>query len=272
MTSRRFSTAICCFALAVVSSAGRAQSDPFPVEVDPAVARTIDAMTVTPPASPLRRADVQVTHPAGTEPSVSISYQALGKNVWSVTAEQTVKNGLFHARTLSLCGLVDLARRTNSELRIENTVSVPVGRIFLPFGSEVTKKLTAGARTTTLTLGEGAENICAPSPGAQFAFSINAEMEPIHATSSHSDPKKISYGVDMKCQADQIKPAAELGRAWSGSYVPVTCTGNNLASGKSSTSKWAFVIGSGFYLPLETTSETGRTSHTYIALELAPGA
>lgn len=269
MSFRRFRAVVCCFVFAFACSAGHAQSGPAGLSLETAVTRTIEGMTVTPASNPLRRIEAQMTRPAGAEPPISQRYESIGNNVWKITSEQSLKNGHSSSQGLSLCGLVDLAVRSDSELHFENTVSVPLGPISMPLGSEVTKKLTGGTRAILLVLGDGGRDICAPSEGEQFAFSIRAELETVHETSSRGEPKRVAYGIDMKCQAGQTRPAAELGQLWSGNYIPVTCTGKGQTSGKSSTTKYAYLVDSAFYLALEKALDAGRTTFTYTTLEFA---
>lgn len=235
--------------------------------VEPTVSKAIEGLVSVTASRPLRQVEYQsALAPSGVTTDASATYEFISKNVWGVTTVQRIKTGVIQTRTVSLCGLIELVGASTSVMQFENSIPVPIGRIFIPMGMRVTKTLASHSRTATLRVPSESSNLCAPQPGDVFTYSIQTDTT--LRTPSRS-PKVLSNSFEWRCTAGTVMTSGALEAIWSGSHIPVSCTTTNTATGKPVVADYEYLVDAGFYLKLSTVSDMFQEKTKYFSLESA---
>jgi hypothetical protein len=255
--------------LALFTSIVCPAEDEASISIDPSVARVVEGLADWSPTKPILRTSFQSTiTPVGAINAAEARYEQIGKNVWGIYTIFRNKSGAIESRSESLCGLVELLSSSSATFQVEAPVPIQLGRIFTSIGMRLNKTLNSTSKVTRLVRAEDSANLCKPEAGQAFSYEVHTATELPIPANLRSSPKTLSSSISWKCVAAQPAPGRGIVGSLTGEYIPVTCTGFNSGTGKSSVTKYAFLVDSAFYLRLETVAESIQSRNEFSAVEL----
>ncbi len=169
-------------------------------------------------------------------------------------------------RSLNLCGLLIVASESSTTSDTSVTTVIPIGNLFVPLG--IKSSVDFNNRQRLLSLDTVAASLCDPSPGAQFAYSIEGEFTiktsgMFGRTNTGRRVGKVSCQVGAEpLAASAIHPALK------GDYLPVSCETEN-PDGKKVRTAYAFLRDVRHYLSLEQVDEWQTVRTRYLDIGLA---
>lgn len=161
---------------------------------------------------------------------------------------------------LSLCGLIGLLGESRSTTDTSTTTAVPVGGIFLPFA--IKSSVEFANRRKVVAIETSAPSLCHPTGGQEFTLRTEEELT-IKTSGVFGRTNQIKRVQEMKCRvAADLKPATQIGALLEGDYREVQCDTAH-EGGKTSRTRYAYLIASSMYLPIEEVNEWQTTLTTY---------
>jgi hypothetical protein len=242
-----------------------------PLSLPEEVVKAVSQIQYSPYSSRLKRIVMTVsTGQLGSTP-VTNDYEPLGQGLWGIRSVSKQNSSAVEGASISICGLVELVGASKFDVNYETTISVPVGRLFLPYGLKGHMDGATTSRANNIALGSGAERLCNPVPGDVLAYEVQSESSFAHTTTSYSgSSSRASINVfRWKCTVGAPKPISELVAEQDGTYLPVTCSGINESSNINVSAEYAFLQPFGIYLVLRRVGGTfsSKTSISSFAHE-----
>lgn len=168
------------------------------------------------------------------------------------TAAQTDGKAIGRGSSLWLCGLVLLLTEAQSTNTIDATTALPVGRLFVPFGMKSSTEFSSRYLVTSLT--SSASSLCNPAPGTELSARIEADRT-IRTQGLFSKTNSFKLVQEIRCTVGTEPKAGKLlHESVLGDYLEVECK-ISMPDSKTGTAKYAFLIESRYYLPIEETNE-----------------
>lgn len=221
---------------------------PGVLALDEGVAKVIAELDYKPPKARLKRLDYRFSTGITKDTPVTGDYEIWMPNIWGIRSITKLPNASSQTISLSVCGMIDLAATSSSEIGFDLPVSVAINKAISLFNVRSSVNSTAAQKTTSLILGEGAKKICAPESGDVFNYEYRSDSE--SKSSALFGNRTRSYAFRMRCVVGDAKPIADLIPGQSGDYLPVACSGENLTTNMIATGDYAFLQSAGLYINL----------------------
>ena len=254
---------------AAVPAVALAQDDAAPVSLEPSVRSVVASMGATPPRAPVKRMKFAMEVASSSAPAVEVEsrYLYLGDGLWGILSTIKRPNFAGAQQAVSVCGMFDGVAATSTTTTIETTQSLPIGKLFVPFGMRTGIANDAVAKLTNLSI-DGASP-CSPSPGSAFDFQTRTETQLKTSAGLFASGKVLTATIKGRCESSSAVPASGLHKDLRGEAVEVTCNGANDA-GKPLVRKYAYLVHSGIYVLLETATESNRFKYRVLEAEYEP--
>jgi len=168
--------------------------------------------------------------------------------------------GMGRGTGLSLCGLIGLLSDSQSTTDTSLTSAIPIGKVILPFG--IKSSVDFASRRRVVALETNAPSLCMPTSGLEFTFKTEEEVT-IKTSGLFGRTNQIKRVQESKCRAAvDVQHALQLGAALVGDYREVSCETVS-GDGKLSKTRYAHLLASSFYLPIEETDEWQTATTLY---------
>jgi hypothetical protein len=235
--------------------------------VDASVQRAVASIGSSQPKFPLKRAKFSMEFPS--RPNAQLSelesrYEPLGDGLWGVMSTLKRSNGAGAQQVVTMCGMFDALAATSANASIDQTMAIPIGKVFVPMGMKTNFVTDSVTRMSNITV--DAKALCAPAAGSSFDYATQTETQYKVSPGFGGSPKTISVTIKGRCEASQKMPATALHSSLRGDYLAVMCSGTN-DSGKLLARKFAYLLDSTIYILLETKSETSQFKYTVLDVE-----
>jgi hypothetical protein len=210
--------------------------------------------------------------PTASQVTISSSQQSKNLTFTSQTALSVLDNGLWAGvggavftgsnargaggrRTLDLCGLVPLLSAGQSSSDEDRQTIVPIGKIFMPFGFAITRN--TGLTVRVVGFSASTPNLCAPIPGSEFSFHIEADQTLFGSGLSGKPVRSLS---DFDCKtAGGIVTANQIQAVFPGDGLQVTCniSSSSATSKAKSKNDYVFLLAIGRYFAVSQVTDAG---------------
>lgn len=177
--------------------------------------------------------------------------------------------GVGRGTGLSLCGLIGLLSESQSSTDTSTTTTMPIGKVFLPFA--IKSGVDFSNRRRVVAIETDAPSLCNPISGQEFTLKTEEELT-IKTSGIFGRTNQIKRVQVSKCRASaDLKPASQIGASLAGDYREVQCDTVH-EDGKTSRTRYAYLVASSFYLPIEESNEwqtttTGYPGVSYVKVE-----
>jgi hypothetical protein len=167
---------------------------------------------------------------------------------------------------LSLCGLVGLLSESQSSTDTSATTAVPMGKAFLPFA--IKSGVDFSNRRRVVAIETNASSLCNPTAGQEFTLKTEEELT-IKTSGVFGRTNQIKRVQESKCRVSaDLKSAALIGAPLAGDYREVHCEIAH-EGGKTSTTRYAYLVASSFYLPIAEINEWQTATTIYPTVSYA---
>jgi hypothetical protein len=276
--SMRFPSAAGALGIALLGLAacGGGQPTSLPAEGEPltltdGVRQTMSTLlrNYKPPSPQVEIAFSTVDQMPSTTVTANVlqTYQMQDSRLWAVTSRGTNSfTGGGSSDGLSLCGLVTLLTVGHGKAVSTVPTLVPVGPVFMPFSIRTTRDSTIRRRVTNLQT--DAAEICNPTPGSRFSYTV--DLESAFRTSG-------LFGVDASglvsyrdtCEVGSARPAREIAPGLNGSGLLVTCNRVVSKTGQQSVQRFLFLPDFALFLDIGNQSKDNTHGVTYTSVTAA---
>jgi hypothetical protein len=162
--------------------------------------------------------------------------------------------------SLSLCGLIGLLSESKSSTDTSTTTALPAGKVFLPFA--IKSSVDFSRRGRLVGLETSASSLCEPASGVEFTLKTEEELI-VKTSGLFGGTKEIKRVRESRCRTSaDVKPASLIGEPLVGDYREVQCETVD-GNGRTSKTRYAYLIASSFYLPIEEINDVQTTSIRY---------
>lgn len=232
--------------------------------VDPAIRDALASLRGVTVLHKVKRIKMLLEIPSSKSSETETWYEPLGQGLWgAITALRRV-DGTGVQQHLTVCGIFDAISTSTRNVSQDLTASIPIGKVFIPFTIKTNMSVDSSAKLTKLVVDQ--TTICAPAPGASFAFQTSMARQLRASPSLDASPRTFSVGTKAQCTASERLPASSLKADLRGGYLDILCVGVT-DSGKALTKRFAFLLDSGIYLLLEEKTEAGEGKYTILSVE-----
>lgn len=240
-----------------------------PLEVEPSVAAVFAGLKSAEGNEPLGTVEFTLSSNTDTTASTGVStYESLPNRVIGITTTLTSTGATSRIRTLSLCGLIDLAAVSEGKIDTRSTAVVPSGRVFLPLSIHSTVSRGAAYRARALAVDPSAEAVCSPKAGDSFEYQLDSELMQRAGGLFTPNSGATANSTKWRCTVDAA-PARLTSEPTGPEYLPVNCTGSNARLKDGTTAQWAYFPSSGVYLRLGGGTDKLNIKYEYQKLEPA---
>jgi hypothetical protein len=167
---------------------------------------------------------------------------------------------------LSLCGLIGLLSDSQSSTETSTTTVIPIGKTFLPFA--IKSGVDFSNRRRVVAIETNAPSLCNPTGGQEFTLKTEEELT-VKTSGPFGRTNQIKRVQESKCRASaDLKSASQIGASLEGDYREVQCDTVH-EGGKTSSTRYAYLVASSFYLPIAEINEWQTAVITYPSVSYA---